>query len=231
MAKYLDETGLKYFSDIINDKFCKNITETGTNLDDYVKTGTYFFYNSGVTPINIPEGTNGWLIVLKGGANNSLKQIWYRFGSEGNHFRSFIRTKFNDTIGWSPWKRLMVEDDMYYKDGDTVELNYHTVGGSITGGSKDLQFSLVVPKSLKNISSFTIDNLSVVVRGINGYITGINGNKISVSDSDITYSNSNIASENVLNIRLARSAVYGNVTNNTPVGIAIDNGVKITLHE
>lgn len=206
-----------------------NITKPNTSLNDYVETGIYFFYNSDVTPTDIPEGTNGWLVVLKG-KTGVLKQIWYRFGSAGNHFRSFIRTRFNDDLGWSNWQRLITENDMYYKNGDTVVIDYHTVGGSVTGGSKDLQFSIVLPKSLKNIKSFTINSLQATARGVNGYITGLNGNAIKVSDSDISYSNSAIASENILNVRLARNDVYGNVVNNTPVALALTN-VSITLYE
>lgn len=123
-----------------------------------------------------------------------------------------------------------IENTLFFKDGDTVEIGYHTVGGTITGGSKDIQFSIVVPKSLKKIKSFTINSLHITARGINGYITGINGNYIYVSDSDITYSNSSIATENILNIRLARNEVFGNVTNNTPVSIAI-NSAKFTFNE
>ena len=212
----------------LNAKFMKNINIVETDLNDYVESGVYYF-SADYTPKNIPVGVNGWLYVLNSDSGG-IKQIWYRQGTIGsNDYHTFLRTK--NTLGnWSNWKLLLTEDDIFYKNGDIIEIGYHTVGGSITSSSKDLQFSIVVPKSLKNIKSFTINSLHITARGINGYITGINGNSIYVSDSDISYNNSSIATENILNIRLARNEVFGNVTNNTPVSIAI-NSAKITFNE
>lgn len=80
-----------------------NITKPNTNLDDYMETGTYFFRNSSVTPINIPAGSNGWLLVLKGD-DAHCKQIWFRLGSEPNHYQTFIRTCLSGT--WTTWVSL-----------------------------------------------------------------------------------------------------------------------------
>lgn len=83
------------------------VQETGTDLNDYVMTGKYYF-NSSHTPTNIPSGCiNGWLIVLRADSG-AIKQIWLRYGSQNtNDFNTYIRTGNGTT--WSDWKRLAAE--------------------------------------------------------------------------------------------------------------------------
>lgn len=88
-----------------------NITTEGTDLNDYTTAGTYFFKNGNIAPANIPEGINGWLVVLHDGSG-VIKQIWYRFGSAGNHYRSFVRTKFGTEADWTEWQRFVVESEI-----------------------------------------------------------------------------------------------------------------------
>lgn len=60
-----------------------------------------------------------------------------------------------------------------YKNGDKYKnANYQQLFGYITNGGKDVQVSVVVPKSLKNISSVTVNKLEMVVRGVGGYVGG-----------------------------------------------------------
>ena len=42
------------------------VTTAGENLDDYTKTGVYYF-SSNHTPVNVPSGVNGWLVVYGNG--------------------------------------------------------------------------------------------------------------------------------------------------------------------
>ena len=83
----------------------ENVITPNTDLNNYRETGIYFFSSSSVTPINIPSGSNGWLVVLKGNTNDAVKQIWFRFGSESNHFQTFVRTCLLGT--WTEWKSLI----------------------------------------------------------------------------------------------------------------------------
>ena len=83
----------------------KNVIIPNTDLNNYRETGIYFFKNSSVAPTNIPTGSNGWLVVLKGDTNDVVKQIWFRFGSESNHFQTFIRTCLNGL--WTEWVNLI----------------------------------------------------------------------------------------------------------------------------
>lgn len=87
----------------------RSITETGENLDDYTEEGRYFFASE-YTPINIPEGVNGWLEVLKE-STNWIKQTWYRAGTKNaNDYMTWVRTKINGS--WSEWKRYLVDIDI-----------------------------------------------------------------------------------------------------------------------
>lgn len=82
----------------------ENIITPNTDLNNYRETGIYFFKNSTVTPTNIPAGSNGWLLVLKGD-DAHCKQIWFRLGSEPNHYQTFIRTCLNGA--WTTWVSLI----------------------------------------------------------------------------------------------------------------------------
>ena len=94
-----------YSCDYINKKVdVQNITQAGTDLNDYVESGIYFFASSSVAPTNIPAGSNGWLVVIKGDNNVHTKQIWYRYGSTNNHHQTFVRTNMNGV--WKNWERF-----------------------------------------------------------------------------------------------------------------------------
>lgn len=63
--------------------------------------------------------------------------------------------------------------DIYYHDGDKFKnLNYLQIYGYITNGGKDVQITFTLPKLLTNIASVTVNKISMVVRGVGGYIGG-----------------------------------------------------------
>ena len=79
------------------------VTTPSTDLNDYKDHGIYYF-ESTVTPANIPVGVNGFLIVLPAG--NFVKQIWMRTGTYNtNHYMTYFR-EFNSTSNaWGDWKQ------------------------------------------------------------------------------------------------------------------------------
>ena len=115
------------------------VTEAGTDLNDYTKPGWYSF-ESNRTPINIPIGSNGWLHVFD--SRYFVKQIWYRSGTPGtNDHHTFVRTK---KIGseWGAWKQYyatnisdlvamnlndIADTAFYVNEGDDLD-NYLTPG-------------------------------------------------------------------------------------------------------
>lgn len=106
VAKIDIEDAIKKFN-------CINVTTVGTDLNDYIETGRYFF-NSANIPENIPAGVNGWLEVIRS-TNNIVKQIWYRYGTaDKNDYQTYVRTKLSTT--WSTWRRFQIGDITLYNN-------------------------------------------------------------------------------------------------------------------
>lgn len=82
---------------------CGHEVKEQTDLNDYTIPGIYFFSKEYI-PTNIPSANNngGWLEVLSDDAGH-IRQIWYRYGSEGNYHNTFCRIKKENNNGWMPW--------------------------------------------------------------------------------------------------------------------------------
>lgn len=83
------------------------VTKTGENLNDYVDAGIWSFATA-YTPVNVPAGTNGWLIVIpwnEGGA--TVKQFWLRHGTRDNSdFETYVRQKIGNETEWGAWSKF-----------------------------------------------------------------------------------------------------------------------------
>lgn len=107
------------FWDVSSIRVVKNVLTKGTNLNDYVYNGCYYF-DSNNTPQNVPSGNvNGWLVVLseqplnEGRGSGYVKQIWLRAGTAGsNDFQTYVRTANIGVMNWGAWQRLIVESDI-----------------------------------------------------------------------------------------------------------------------
>ena len=124
---------------------------------------------------------------------------------------------------WNQCESLL--DALFYKSGDTYKTTQQAIytGGTVTGGTKSLNFTITVPKSLKNITNVTIKNMTLLIRTTAGaYLNNASGGIKYGSTSGITY-NLFITSDNTILIQLVSSAAYTNVTNNTPVNVAISS--------
>jgi len=102
------------------------VTTAGTDLNDYTDVGIYYFHSS-YTPTNIPVGVNGWLMVMKSPVHNTIKQIWWRQGTnDTNSFQTYVR-QFNGTA-WSSWFRYITSGEDIYADAVVVEELNPTTG-------------------------------------------------------------------------------------------------------
>ena len=94
----------------------KFITTENTDLNNYKEEGTYYF-ETNVTPLNIPAGNNGWLKVMNRGKDEVfIKQIWYRMGTpNSNDTETYVRT-YGGNNTWSSWTKYITKIDMdnYY---------------------------------------------------------------------------------------------------------------------
>lgn len=202
----------------------KNIKETGTNLNDYINPGIYYF-SADYTPTNIPVGVNGWLDVLSSEVG-AIKQIWYRQGSiNSNDFHTFVRTR--NTLGaWSNWELLATEDDIYYKDGDTYETTaYYYLGSMLSSGAKRIYATIFTSKSLKKIKTITVNNYNISARKVTG------GYLLSDTTPD-TFDGicvAQVVGENAISIFWTSNVAFAE-TNNTPVGISLGD-LSLTFNE
>ena len=63
--------------------------------------------------------------------------------------------------------------DIYYQNGDKfTNTGFYNANGYLTGGGKEIGFTITLPKNLKNIKTITVNKLSCNVRGIGGYLNG-----------------------------------------------------------
>lgn len=219
----INATNLKKMQDNIEEAIeVQNVIETDTNLNDYKTTGVYAF-NTNTKPTNIPTGVNGWLVVYSH-PDTAIKQIWYRWGTnDTNHYETYIRNF--DSNKWSSWVRLIAENDLYYKDGDTITLGDTNFSGHITGSTMKIWITVPVAKSMKNISKITCNNLTVVMRGINGYLNS-NSSSIDVANNDEYTITCFKETDNLMLVGIEKTAAFTNVSNNTPVNIKVYAGTN-----
>ena len=112
-----------------------------------------------------------------------------------------------------------------YVNGDTyANKESQQLFGYITNGGKDIQITVVTPKSLANISSITINKLEMVVRGVGGYVNGSSYIDYAAANSGYTLSY-NISSDNYITITVRASSAYSGGTNNTPITAVIRNNI------
>ena len=217
------------FWDMSSIRQVKNILTAGTSCDSYVYNGVYYF-DSEHTPINVPTGnTNGWLFVFgeqplnEGRGSGYVKQIWYRAGTPNtNDYQIYVRTCNVNVTGWSSWRRLMVEDDIFYLAGNSYS-NSGIVycGGHITGGNVQICTNLNVPKRLDKISSITVNSYDLTVRAVGGSYL-LNRATSGYTVTAVKVDNCNVQ----INIK---SSTALSTTNNTPVAVAI-YGLNLTFN-
>lgn len=107
-------------------------------------------------------------------------------------------------------------DMFYYKSGDTITFTEIVLVGFVSASTQNLYFSVILPKSLANITTINITSLSAELRGIDGYLNNVSGYVQYVGASGYTITSVK-GSDNSLNITLSKSSAFTNTTNNTPV--------------
>lgn len=85
------------------------VTESGTNIDDYVEEGIFFFsYANRPSGLPAEVNGNGWLIVFNNDKRDYTKQIWISMGSSKIHDNRLpicMRGLFGEN-GYSDWSML-----------------------------------------------------------------------------------------------------------------------------
>ena len=213
----LNENNMQKIEDELELLGGKTVTTANEDVNNYTKEGVYYF-GSSHTPNNIPSGVNGWLAVIVTGV--WTKQFWFRHGSLAgkNDYETYTRTRFsNDSNDWSPWRRFVVEDEIYYKSGESIVLSQIILNGDFTNGSRTARLVLPTFKSLKNISNFNVSSLVGAIRGVNGYMDSDYQGNTNFLTSDYSVS-AYKKSDSTLEIFIEKqNGTFNNSTNNTPI--------------
>lgn len=163
-------TGPGFHIKMDNDVFENHvISVTNEDLDDYITQGMYYFSGE-YTPLNIPVGVNGWLIVIKGNNDNYIKQIWCRHGTANrNDYDMYVRTRLVGT--WSNWSAIITENSFVIATGTSSSI---TAGANSSGS---ISIPVTIPNQYKGLSIANIrSNGNVLITLTNGNPFGVTGN-------------------------------------------------------
>lgn len=118
-----------------------------------------------------------------------------------------------------------------YQDNDTYSNGaYLNPSGSITSGAKEISFTFVAPKSLKNITSITVNKLQCLFRGVGGYVNGTSAIDYA-ADSKYTINVFKVDDHSIF-IQIKSTIAFTSATNNTTINIAFSaNCLQLTFNE
>lgn len=135
-----------------------------------------------------------------------------------------LNEKFNNYV---------LSSDLYYKNGDIYNIIYKDIrpqlAGALTGSKKQIIFSIVVPKSLQNISSVTVNSLKLNIRTADGGYLGAS----SYTGGGIDFLNgysvtAEVAAENIVGFWIISDTAF-DYTNNITLGIDVGE-LKLTFN-
>ena len=124
------------------------------------------------------------------------------------------------------YKQVAITDDIYYKNGNTVNISGNMVlSGQVSG--RVVSFFLPMEKRLTNISSVNITALTLTIRGVLGYINGMSAAGVDFTDSSYTKSIS--IRPGGLYFSITFGSAITNFTNNSPVAVYVQS-LGVTLN-
>lgn len=122
-----------------------------------------------------------------------------------NEIKSVVNANYNEIIG-----------EIFFANGDTYTSTDEIYVGNITGSTRTVQFTIPLPKRTDNITSATVSDLTIIMRGISGYLNSTSTATNYVGASGYTVSVQSIGKQSIT-IGLVKSSAFTNTTNNTPV--------------
>lgn len=103
-----------------------------------------------------------------------------------------------------------------FKDGDTLTMGAsYPFPGYITENSTRLIFNLITPKGMDYTSTITITAMSLVFRGVSGYLDSNNALRNCLASPLSTTATR--LNANTIRFQIDKTSAFTNVTNNTPV--------------
>lgn len=114
-----------------------------------------------------------------------------------------------------------------FESGDTLSITNAQAAGMVTSAKQTLRFTVVVPKSLANVTNITVSTLKLNVRHADGGYTLTNafvsGGYNILTDSNLTVTTSK-AADNMITFNIATSQTF-NGTNNSTQTVSIESMV------
>lgn len=121
-----------------------------------------------------------------------------------------------------------INDAIFCKSGETIQMtDTYDCGGFVTSGGADIWFSIPIGKRLDNVSSVTVNSISITVRTNGNYLDNVSGgfNGLVSPYSTAVYIEK---MTNSVGIRVRKSSAYTNVLNNDAVGIRL-HSISLTF--
>lgn len=114
---------------------------------------------------------------------------------------------------------------LFFKANDTLTLDGATVCGMLSGGSEDINFSIVLPKSMANVTPSITELRTNIRHSQGGYVFGsyVSGGYNVLTDSSLSVSINKI-NDYMLRVIITSTTAFS-VTNNTPLAVTLDNVV------
>lgn len=184
---------------------------TYSSIDSITQSGFY-----------IVTGTPGLLIHEQWDANYAT-QIFQKY--TGNNTTGVLQFRVKSSGTWGAWRTIQDSTNTAYAAGDTFSIagssvRFPPLQGYITSSTTQVHLGVYVPKSLANISTVTVTALQGGIRTTaGGYLDGGSDSSNWIGSSYTVVANK--VSDNFVGIMITKSSAFTNVTNNTPVTLAL----------
>ena len=203
--------------DMLNSLVYKGTLTSSDDLDNYMTQGIYYINAS--VPSNCP--TNYCKLLVLGDVNNVPTQVIIR--ADGSTGRMWIRNYGGSPLIWRPWHRIVGDDEIYYRAGETSSPNSYIAHGYLSESGKRMRFQVQLAKKRNNVTT-SLSTLKINAYGSAGYCIGtsyISGGKDVLNDSAYTVTVAPI-SDFVVRIQVDRTTAF-NGTNNTPIIVELNS--------
>lgn len=156
-----------------------------------------------------------------------VKTVWDVLGERYEEMElGQLSISLADALGIGKSSESVVSQS--FEPGSVLNTTYSVTlpcPGLVTAGTQTVYFTLILPKRLDNVSSFTVDALTGGIRGISGYVDGTSDSSNLMTGRTVT---GTIMDSQTIRINITKSSALSNVSNNTPITVSLKS-IKLTF--